>query len=158
MVFNEMKGVYSSPDALMGRATQQVLFPDNTYGVDSGGNPSLLTKPGSEAGIARLSFEQFKAFHASYYHPANSRIFFYGDDDVRARLDLLDEYLQGFQAIPVESRVVPQTKFPEPRSIEVGFPVTPGTEPKHMLTVNWLLNEEALSAKDMLAWGVLDYL
>lgn len=154
VVFNEMKGVYSSPDSLMGRATQQALFPSNQYSVDSGGDPDVL----AEGTIQRLSFEQFTDFHASYYHPSNSRIFFYGDDDVSKRLDLLDDYLKDFDAIPVTSQIDVQTKFNEPKSIEVPFPVTPGSEPKHMLTLNWLLNEQRMNAKDMLAWGVLDYL
>jgi Zn-dependent M16 (insulinase) family peptidase len=68
----------------MGRATQQSLFPDNTYGVDSGGDPLR---------IPDLTFDQFKAFHSDYYHPSNSRVFFYGNDDPVKRLELLDEYL-----------------------------------------------------------------
>jgi len=154
VVFNEMKGVYSSPDSLMGRATQQALFPSNQYAVDSGGDPDVMT----EGTIQKLSFEQFKDFHSSYYHPANSRIFFYGDDDVEKRLDLLDSYLKDFDEIPVTSQIDVQQKFNEPKSIEVPFPVTPGTEPKHMLTLNWLLNEQRMEDKEMLAWGVLDYL
>lgn len=63
VVYNEMKGVYSSPDQLLGRATQQALFPDNTYGVDSGGDPLV---------IPELTYEQFKDFHASYYVRGNS--------------------------------------------------------------------------------------
>ena len=105
VVFNEMKGVYSSPDSLLYRAAQQATFPDNTYSVDSGGDP---------AAIPTLTFEQFKSFHDAcaaprlrpaplppasararrapsaaypgrYYHPSNSRIFFYGDDDLYTR-------------------------------------------------------------------------
>ena len=82
--FRCILGVYSSPDSLLGRATQQSLFPENTYGVDSGGDPLK---------IPDLTFEQFKAFHAAYYHPSNSRVFFYGNDDPVKRLALLDEYL-----------------------------------------------------------------
>ena len=77
-----MKGVYSSPDALLGRAAQQALFPDNTYGVDSGGDPLI---------IPELTFEAFKGFHDELYHPSNAKIYFYGDDPAPQRLALLDE-------------------------------------------------------------------
>ena len=83
VVYNEMKGVYSSPDSLLQREAQQSIFPDNAYGVDSGGDP---------VDIPNLSFEQFAEFHANFYHPANSRIFFAGDDDVAKRLDIMDEW------------------------------------------------------------------
>lgn len=153
VVYNEMKGVYSSPDSLMGRATQQALFPNNAYGVDSGGDPLK---------IPDLTFEQFKAFHTQYYHPSNSRIFFYGDDDPLQRLVLLDEYLKDFDAVPdAPSRVA---YHPRPaqagqqQRIEVPFPLSPGSEPKHMVTLNWVLNHEALSPKDAMALGMLDYL
>ena len=67
------KQVYSSPDSLLGKHAQEALFPHNTYGVDSGGDP---------LNIPDLTFEGFKKFHGEFYHPANSRIFFYGDDPV----------------------------------------------------------------------------
>mmetsp|Transcript_24982 Transcript_24982/g.54016 ORF Transcript_24982/g.54016 Transcript_24982/m.54016 type:complete len:1053 (+) Transcript_24982:155-3313(+) len=149
VVYNEMKGVYSSPDSLMGRATQQALFPANTYGVDSGGDPLR---------IPDLTFDQFKSFHGSYYHPSNSRIFFYGNDDPAERLLLLDGYLSEFDAIPVTSQVQWQPKVAAPKRIELGYPLSPGADPKHMVTLNWLLNDAQLSAKEMLALGVLDYL
>jgi len=88
VVYNEMKGVYSSPDSLLGRESQRSLFPDNTYGVDSGGDPRV---------IPDLSFDDFVDFHRTKYSPSNSRIFFYGDDDVEKRLELLDEYLSEFE-------------------------------------------------------------
>jgi hypothetical protein len=64
------------------RFIKQALFPDNTYGVDSGGDP---------AAIPSLTFDYFKNFHTRFYHPANARIYFYGDDPVPKRLELLDE-------------------------------------------------------------------
>ena len=150
VVYNEMKGVYSSPDSLLGRATQQALFPENTYGVDSGGDP---------LDIPNLTFDQFKSFHATYYHPSNSRVFFYGDDDPMTRLNLLDEYLSGFDRIGTDSsKVKVQAKNLSPKKIEIAFPVSSNTPPKHTVTVNWLLNDSPLSAKDSLALGVLDSL
>ena len=149
VVYNEMKGVYSSPDSLLGRATQQALFPDNTYGVDSGGDPLV---------IPNLTFDDFKDFHSKYYHPSNSRIFFYGDDDPLQRLVLLDEELKQFDKIPVVSQVQFQPKNKSPEKLEIFYPVGPDAEPKHSLTVNWLLNDQPLTSYEMLALGVLDSL
>jgi Zn-dependent M16 (insulinase) family peptidase len=133
----------------MGRATQQALFPDNAYNVDSGGDP---------LDIPNLTFDQFKDFHSKYYHPSNSRVYFYGDDDPLKRLELLDEYLKDFDAIPITSAIAFQSKLNIPKKIDVSFPVGPGTPPKHMISVNWLLNEAPLSEKERLALGVLDTL
>ena len=82
VVFNEMKGVYSSPDSMLQRFSDQTLFPDNTYGFDSGGDPEA---------IPDLTYEQFKSFHDTYYHPSNALIYFYGDDDEQERLRLLND-------------------------------------------------------------------
>ena len=72
VVFNEMKGAYSSPEGLLGKYTSESLFPKtHTYGQDSGGDPRIMPN---------LTYEQFKEFHRVHYHPSNSRIFFYGDD------------------------------------------------------------------------------
>lgn len=84
VVYNEMKGVYSSPDSLLSRESMRSVFPETTYGVDSGGDPKK---------IPDLSYEQFREFHEKFYHPANSRIYFSGDDDVLTRLEIMDGYL-----------------------------------------------------------------
>ena len=150
VVYNEMKGVYSSPDALMGRSTQQALFPDNTYGVDSGGDPLA---------IPDLSFDQFTDFHKTFYHPSNSRVFFYGDDDPAERLSFLDARLKEFERIDVQaSQVQYQPKNRQPQRLHIQYPVGEDVEPKHYLTVNWLLNDQALPPQEMLALGVLDSL
>jgi presequence protease len=64
VVFNEMKGVYSQPDAMHGRQVQACLFPDNNYAADSGGDPAV---------IPQLTYDAFKAFHGKFYHPSNAR-------------------------------------------------------------------------------------
>ena len=91
VVFNEMKGVYSSPDSLIGRFTQQSLFPDNVYSLDSGGDPAVMPD---------LTYEQFRSFHRRYYHPSNATIVFYGDDHSDERLRMVDAYLSEFEAAP----------------------------------------------------------
>lgn len=153
VVYNEMKGVYSSPDSLLMRASQQSIFPDNTYGVDSGGDPRV---------IPDLSFEQFAEFHAKFYHPANSRIYFSGDDDVYKRLELMDEYLSEFEASPdskVKSEIKYQPKkYTEPvKSLEY-YPAGADQPETHMMMVNWLLNDKEMSAYEELAINIMDHL
>lgn len=87
VVYNEMKGVYSSPESMLSELSQQSLFPDTTYGLDSGGNPAV---------IPSLTYEQFVDFHRTQYHPSNAWIFFYGDDDPVIRLEHVRMYLDQF--------------------------------------------------------------
>ncbi|XP_022746449.1 presequence protease 2, chloroplastic/mitochondrial-like [Durio zibethinus] len=153
VVFNEMKGVYSQPDNLLGRTAQQALFPDNTYGVDSGGDPKVIPK---------LTFEEFKEFHRKYYHPSNARIWFYGDDDPYERLRILCEYLDMFDAstAPDESKVEPQKLFSEPVRIVEKYPAGEGGDlkKKHMVCLNWLLSDKPLDLQTELTLGFLDHL
>ncbi|KAL7118942.1 hypothetical protein ACP275_02G032500 [Erythranthe tilingii] len=148
-----MKGVYSQPDSILGRASQQALSPDNTYGVDSGGDPQVIPK---------LTFEEFKEFHRKYYHPSNSRIWFYGDDDANERLRILSEYLDMFEAnsAPEESRVDYQKLFSKPVRIVEKYPAAEGVDlkKKHMVCLNWLLSETPLDLETELALGFLDHL
>eukprot|EP00980_Cylindrotheca_fusiformis_P030927 scaffold25645_cov206-Cylindrotheca_fusiformis.AAC.2 len=153
VVYNEMKGVYSSSDSRLNRASQRSVFPDTTYGVDSGGDPKV---------IPDLSFEQFAAFHAKFYHPSNSRIFFSGDDDVLTRLEIMDEYLREFDVSP-ESKpgsVVEWQKkvFSEPKKIIDYFPVGEDQPETTMVQVNWLVNDEPFTPFEELTIGILDHL
>ncbi len=140
VVFNEMKGAYSSPDNLLGRYSQQSVFPDVTYGVDSGGDPAV---------IPDLTYEQFKRFHETYYHPSNALIFFYGDDDPEERLRRMDDYLAGFEPIAVDSAVALQAPFAAPRVARFPYGVDDddaeleeeGDQPRSFVEINWLLPE-----------------
>ncbi|XP_034682047.1 presequence protease 2, chloroplastic/mitochondrial-like [Vitis riparia] len=153
VVFNEMKGVYSQPDNILGRTAQQALFPDNTYGVDSGGDPKVIPK---------LTFEEFKEFHRKYYHPGNARIWFYGDDDPNERLRILNEYLDLFDTSPAssESKVEPQKLFSNPVRIVEKYPAGKGGDlrKKHMVCLNWLLSDKPLDLETELTLGFLDHL
>lgn len=154
VVFNEMKGVYSSPDSVNGRVTQLALFPDNTYAKDSGGDPLV---------IPELTFDEFKAFYEAYYHPSNARFWFYGDDPSEDRLRILDAYLSEFEARPVDSSVGVQPLFKEPRKIVDRYAAGAGEEdeggePKSFVSVNWLLSEQPLDLETELALGFLNYL
>ena len=134
VVYNEMKGAYSSPDNVLSEYSLQSLFPDNAYGLDSGGDPKV---------IPDLTYEQFHAFHKRYYHPSNARIFFYGDDDPIERLNRLESVLQAFDPIPVDSEVKLQAPFEEPKKHVRPFMVGEGdgSKAKGMITVNWMLDE-----------------
>jgi Zn-dependent M16 (insulinase) family peptidase len=97
VVYNEMKGAFSSPDALMERRVMENLFPDTTYGVESGGDPDV---------IPELTQEAFVDFHGKFYHPVNSYIFLYGDMDIADTLAFMDaEYLSKFDKITVDSTI-----------------------------------------------------
>ena len=133
VVFSEMKGRYSSPDALIYRYSEQSLFPDTAYGLDGGGDPEA---------IPTLTYDQFRAFHQRYYHPSNAKIFFYGDDAPEERLRFVQQYLKDFVAISVDSAVSLQSSFSEPRRVTRPYPSGEDAEnQKAMLTVNWLLAE-----------------
>lgn len=150
VVFNEMKGVYSSPDSLLYRGTQQALFPDVTYGVDSGGDP---------AHIPDLTYEQFKAFHETYYHPSNARLYFYGDDDPAKRLAQVASYLDAFNKQHVDSSVGLQASFSEPQTHVHTYEAGDNEEgsQKSMMTLSWLLPENTDRNQTMLL-GLLSYI
>ncbi len=147
VVFNEMKGAYASPDSLMARNSEQSLFPDTAYGFDSGGDPAVMPD---------LTYEQFKAFHETYYHPSNARVFFYGDDDPEERLRIVDAYLGSYEgsvstpdaearsgelSMASISSIALQPPLREPRRVVQPYPTGEEQAPKSMLTVNWLLPE-----------------
>ena len=115
VVYNEMKGAYSSPDDVCDRLVMNSLFPDTTYGVDSGGMPEH---------IPELTYEQFLNFHRTYYHPSNSYIYLYGDLDFEERLKYLDEaYLSRFERTSVSSEVKLQKPFSAPIHLTEAYPV-----------------------------------
>ncbi|NCD24868.1 MAG: peptidase M16 [Deltaproteobacteria bacterium] len=149
VVYNEMKGVYSSPDSQLSELSQQSLFPDITYGLDSGGSPEV---------IPSLTHERFVAFHRAYYHPSNAWIFFYGDDDPTARLELLRDYLDRFERQDVDSTIGVQPRFTAPRELRRSFEANgEDGEALGMLTMNWLF--PAMDEPEtVLAAKVLDFL
>ena len=150
VVYNEMKGVYSSPDSVLAREAQQALFPDNTYGVDSGGDPTV---------IPQLTFAEFRDFHGKFYHPSNSRMWFYGDDDVEERLKILDSFLSEFDRKEIDSTIATQKYFTEPKRVVASYVAGEGEEAeKSFVQVNWLLNDGPFDTETALAVGFLDNL
>ena len=116
VVFNEMKGVFSSPESVLDRYLAHSLFPKTTYGYESGGDPEV---------IPDLTYEEFKDFHRRYYHPSNSRIFLYGDGNTEEYLKFMhEEYLNGFDRMEVDSQVSIQRRFSKPKWKEIAYPVS----------------------------------
>lgn len=153
VVYNEMKGAYSSPDSLLYRASQHALFPDNAYRFDSGGDPRA---------IPDLTYEQFREFHARYYQPSNARFFFYGDDDPAERLRRIDSVIAGFGRQAPSAPVALQPPFAEPRRVYEQYGVD-GSEgggdanaPKTLMLMSWLLPESADTELSM-GLSVLSY-
>ena len=145
VVFNEMKGAYSSPDSLLGERSQQTLFPDTPYGVDSGGDPEH---------IPDLTYAQFKRFHETYYHPSNAYIYFYGDGpEEEERLAMVEAYLSEFDPRPVDSAIPLQEPFPEPRRVRVPYE---SDTPRGYIAVNFLLPPQG-DPETALALSLLDH-
>ena len=132
VVFNEMKGAYSSPDGILETRVIESLFPKHLYGVDSGGDPRH---------IPDLTYENFKNFWETYYHPSNSFIFFYGNDDPEKRLKLMEGYLKPYKKKKVKSVVRPAKPFKRPKKLEFAYDAGDDKEiaNKHYLVVNWKL-------------------
>lgn len=149
VVFNEMKGAYSSPDDILGDESQMQLMPDTPYGFQSGGDPEC---------IPDLTYQQFKNFHDTFYHPSNAKIYFYGDDDPEKRLQLANEYLKDFDLLKVNSLPSLQPKFTEPERRIIPYDSGEDLEnSKAYLTVNWLL-PEGDQPELVLALGILEYI
>jgi Zn-dependent M16 (insulinase) family peptidase len=147
VVFNEMKGVYSSPDVLLYKLSTESLFPDNEYGLDSGGDPRH---------IPDLKFADFMAFHEKYYHPSNARLYFYGDDDPAERLRLLDGYLRGFDRAEIDVPVALQPRFTSPKRLAQTFPASDEAA-KAVMSVNWMLVETGAVDQDF-GLGMLSHI
>jgi len=149
VVFNEMKGGYSSPESRLSRASQTALFPDNAYAFDAGGDPEH---------IPDLDYEQFKAFHTRFYHPSNARVFFYGDDDPHERLRLMDVCFSAFARKTVDSGVRAHRPFSVPRRSSVPYGVEDEAG-KSYVQLTWALPEtfdpQRLMALDVLGHALI---
>lgn len=150
VVYNEMKGAYSSPDEVLSSQIYRSLFPDNTYSKDSGGNPEYIPK---------LTYEAYLDFYHKYYHPSNSYIYLYGDMDVVERLEWLDkEYLSRYDYKKVNSEINKQPAFDEIKNVEAEYSITmdDSQENKTYLSYNRVVGD---SLDEMLyqAFDVLDY-
>ena len=150
VVYNEMKGAYSSPDEVLSSQIYRSLFPDNTYSKDSGGNPEYIPK---------LTYEAYLDFYHKYYHPSNSYIYLYGDMDVVERLEWLDkEYLSQYEYKKVNSEINKQLAFDEIKNVEAQYSITmdDSQENKTYLSYNRVVGD-TLDKMLYQAFDVLDY-
>jgi presequence protease len=150
VVYNEMKGVMSSPDDVLNDAVLASLFPDTTYAIVSGGDPQV---------IPQLTYEQYLEFHKRYYHPSNSYIYLYGDMDMAERLDFLDRcYLSEYDFLKVDSSIHPQQPFAQPVESEKSYSILAEESPENKAFLSW---NAALpihgDPKKILAFKILDY-
>ena len=150
VVYNEMKGAFSSPEGVLEREILNSLYPDTTYANESGGDPKA---------IPTLKYSEFLDFHSRYYHPSNSYIYLYGDCDMAEKLTWLDEhYLSKYDCLPVDSQVRTQKPFARTREVvrEYSVSAEEGTEDKTYLSYNKSVGD-TMDKKLYLAMQVLEY-
>ncbi|MQM72927.1 MAG: peptidase M16 [Eubacteriaceae bacterium] len=146
VVYNEMKGVYSSPEEILQNELFKQLYPDSIYGKESGGFPD---------NIPDLTYDEFLDFHHKFYHPSNAYIYFYGDGDMEEHLKYLDEaYLSDFDYQEIDSQIALQPLFSKPAESSAYYPLSGATElnNKNYLTIGWVLNN---LKDDWLAFDIL---
>ena len=120
VVYNEMRGAYSSPDQQLFRLIQTSLLPEAPYGVDSGGDPEH---------IPELTQQEFIDFHKKYYHPSNSYIYLYGAVDFEKELNFIDEeYLSEYDYLEVDSEINKTQPFKEPVRVEECYSIAENDE------------------------------
>ena len=150
VVYNEMKGAFSSPDDVLQREIFNSLFPDTTYHYESGGDPKV---------IPTLTYEAFLDFHKRYYHPCNSYIYLYGDMDMEERLEYLDqEYLSKYDYFELDSEIQVQKAFEKPLEITKEYSISSGedTNGQTYLSMNFVVGS-VLDQKLYQAFDALDY-
>lgn len=139
IVYNEMKGASATAERVTYRALMRELLPDTIYANDSGGDPLV---------IPSLTYADFVAFHQTYYHPSNALIYWYGDDDIEARLAHLEPYLASFHAQAPPPALQPQPHWTQPRRATAFYPAT-HEETRHHVNVAWLIDAPYTSVDAM---------
>ncbi|MBQ8945729.1 MAG: insulinase family protein [Lachnospiraceae bacterium] len=151
VVYNEMRGAFSSPDDVVEREIMNTLFPDTPYGVESGGDPD---------NIPDLTYENFLDFHSRYYHPSNSYIYLYGDCDMARKLDEIDrDYLSGFDELDIDSSINVQQSFDEVIYKTKDYPVAETDDGHGQAYLTWsaVVSDNNLDPEEYIAFEVLDY-
>ena len=149
VVYNEMKGAFSSPESVLERVTMNSLFPDTGYGFESGGDPDV---------IPTLTYEDYLDFHRRYYHPSNSYLYLYGDMDMEEKLDYIDKnYLSAYEAEEIDSRVKTQAPFDAPKEISFSYPVTDEEEEDGAYLSLNMTAGSVLDEKEYVAFPILQY-
>jgi Zn-dependent M16 (insulinase) family peptidase len=151
VVYNEMKGAFSSPDEVLFSKSQHSLFPDTTYGKESGGDPEV---------IPELTLQQFLDFHKKYYHPSNSYIFLYGKMDVIEKLRFInEEYLKNFDKINVDSDILVQESFSSPKEVIVDYSISEDDDEKDktFMSLNFVI-DKSVNPETYLAFEILEHM
>lgn len=150
VVYNEMKGAFSSPDDVLEREIMNSLYPHTSYAVESGGDPDV---------IPELTYEDFLAFHSRFYHPSNSYIYLYGDMDMAEKLRFLDEeYLSKYEALAVDSSLAEEPAFDEPVEIYKEYPITESESEKENTYLSYNISfGNNLDREQYIAFQVIDY-
>ena len=151
VVYNEMKGVYSTADGVLDRATSEILFSGHTYGEDSGGDPDV---------IPELTYEKYLEFHEKYYHPSNCYIYLYGDVDMEAMLDKIDkEYLSKYDYKEIDSAIPDVERWNEKKEVEIEYSIsdTENAENSAYLSLSTVVGG-TLNREKSIALQIIDYL
>lgn len=150
VVYNEMKGAFSSPDEVLSREIMSALYPDTSYSFESGGDPEV---------IPELSYEQFLAFHQKYYHPGNSYIYLYGNMDMEEKLNWLDrEYLSKFDAMTVDSQIKEQKPFAKVCEVEIPYNIASSESLEDNTYLSYNVSTGNILDKTLyVAFDILDY-
>ena len=150
VVYNEMKGAFSSPDDVLEREIFNTLFPDTPYSEESGGDPKV---------IPELTYEHYLDIHRQYYHPSNCYIYLYGNMDMAEKLAFIDEkYLSAFDRLEIDSEIPAQEPFSEPIEVRHYYSITENEEEEEntYLSYNSVTND-CLDREKYIAFQVLDY-
>lgn len=148
VVYNEMKGAFSSPDDMLGDEIVGALFPDTVYAHNAGGDPKH---------IPELSYEEYLEFHRKYYHPSNSYIYLYGDMDIAKKLQWLDEqYLSGYESRETDSAIPLQKPFAQMKEVIREYPVATGETEENQTYLSY--NVAAGTLLDATLYQALDIL
>ncbi len=149
VVFNEMKGALSSPASRLSEEMHAALFPNITYGINSGGNPRI---------IPELTYEELRNFHKEFYHPSRCLFFFCGNMSLEKHLDFISKHaLEGVEKIPTLASIPLQTRFTKPRYIEASYPISPDEDPheKTFISFGWLTSH-VTEQEELLALSLLE--
>jgi presequence protease len=151
VVYNEMKGAFSSPEDILFSKIQQSLFPDTTYGVESGGDPDV---------IPQLTLDEFLDFHRKYYHPSNSYIYLYGKMDLIEKLKFIDEeYLNNFDKLDLKVEIPLQEAFSQMKEIDEVYPISEEDDlkDKTLLSMNFVV-DRSTNLEVYLAFDILEHI
>lgn len=150
VVYNEMKGAFSSPDDVFERELMNSLYPDTSYGVESGGDPQ---------DIPNLTYEQFLNFHRKYYHPSNSYIYLYGNMDMAEKLAFIDEhYLSAFEELKVDSEIALQPVFDRVNRVVKEYPIGEEESEEEGTYLSWNASVGDSLDRDLyVAFQILNY-